>query len=143
MAFVSASAFICEKVLTEKDEVSSAIRIVEVFFVPPAIENVSRVVAMCLYSSIRLTPDDEEPHSVLFTLVRPNGEKRDLPAVANKVIPPARFPDMNKALMLVGQVAVEVKELGIHHFLVILDGKEVAKTEFIISLQTPGSEKES
>jgi hypothetical protein len=137
MALVSAFAFLCQQVLTEKDNVNSAIRIVEIFSVTNAlpVDEEGKFVAplpMCLYVNIRLTADDDDPHSISYTLVRPDGESRDHPVVQNQIASPSRYPSVDRMFVVIGQIAVEVKQLGNHQIKIQLDGQEVARTFFTV-----------
>ena len=71
MALVGAVAVICEKILLEKDGVTTLVRVVDVFTVP---ENAS--VDLSLWTQIRITSDDDAKHSLDLELVRPDGERQ-------------------------------------------------------------------
>jgi hypothetical protein len=80
MALVSAFAAVCEKILIERDNVTSLIRMADMFTVMP---NVPRLpdgslpaVPMQLYITLRFTHDDADEHEVSFKLVRPNGNEK-------------------------------------------------------------------
>lgn len=134
MAVVSAYALVCQQVLNEVDGVPSAIRIVEVFFLPsdPAtVEPPFPPLPMCLFINVRFTGDDNDPHSLFFTLVRPDGSSKTIPIDENRVAA-SKYKETDKSIMAIGRIGVEPKELGQHNILVHVDGQEVAKAFFTL-----------
>ena len=117
MAFVSAFAFVCQNILTEKDDVSTAVRIVEVFFVPKeALDEANKfpAVGMSLYVHVRFSHDDEDEHEVAFILTRPSGDaKRQVLVSKWRGINP-KFPGTDKTINAAGVIGVEPRELGRH-----------------------------
>ena len=100
MAFKAACTFVCQQVLTEKDGVSSIIRMVELFglAVPPG-KRTERFVAysnVVAYSfSIFLRRCGS--HTVAFSITRPSGEVKTIPVFDKKVIDPARVLEADRA----------------------------------------------
>lgn len=135
MAFVSAYAFVCQHVLTEADGVPSAIRIAEVFFLPydPSDATKPRLpaVGVNLFVHIRMTEDDNDPHSMTFTLKRPDGEAKTETITENKIAE-SKYANTDKTLTAIGRIGVEAKQLGKHEFVIHLDSKPVASAVFTL-----------
>jgi hypothetical protein len=136
MPLLSSYAFVCQNILTEKDGVSSAIRIVELFFIPKvtdpeALDHLPPA-TMYLYINLRFTPNESEPHTVSFDLIRPDGETTSHAVMENTVLAPAKYAGLDTSIMIVGQVGVAVKKLGRHEFVVMLDGQKITSTVFTL-----------
>ena len=140
MALVSAFALMCQSVLVEKDDITSVIRAAEIFLVPPQAlaSPESTPVSMALYIHIRLSNDDEGPHSVDFHLLRPDGSinssnhaLKDIPS------PPARIPEGHRIIVLAGNLGVVASQMGNHAFVVKLDDVEVARAHFTLQAGIP------
>lgn len=144
MALISAFAFVCQNLLTERDGVSSAIRIVEIFFLPKVSDEERTLlppVSMSLYAHIRLTEDDDEPHSLHMVLIRPGGERHAIPVFEDRPLQEGKVPNVDRTVNATGQIAVEPKQLGRHEFAVELDGKKVASAYFtLVDSQNPNAE---
>lgn len=143
MAFVSAYAFVCQNTLTEHDGVTSAIRIVEIFYLPnlPEEERIKLPpVAMSLYANIRLTADDSDPHTLNLLLVRPDGERHKISVFENRPVQEPKVPILDRTINATGQIAVEPRQLGRHEFIVEFDGKTVASAYFtLVDAQSPNA----
>jgi hypothetical protein len=136
MALISAIAFVCQNILTEADGVSSAIRIVEVFMLPRGAADPERKalppVGMALYINIRLTADDDSPHTITFTLTRPNGESKTLPVMENTPFSAPKYPGTDKTISVVGHIGVEPRQVGRHDFAINFDEQKVATAFFTL-----------
>jgi hypothetical protein len=134
MAFVSAYAVVCEKSLTEKDNVVTLVRVVEVFFIPPEMVGKpdSPPVLMTVYLNIRVTHDDEDPHTVALDLVRPDGETVPIPISGDAIVLKGKYPGLHRSMNATGHVGVFPKQAGEHYFAVNFDGKEVARVYFTL-----------
>jgi len=134
MAFISAYAFVCQAFLTEKDGVTSAIRIVDVFYMAP-INDATREslppIGMALYINVRLTEDDSDSHTLAIDLVRPDGETKRVAAFENKVVE-TKFENTDKTINAVGNIGVVPKQFGKHEFVVHFDGRRVASAFFML-----------
>jgi hypothetical protein len=134
MAFVHANALICEKVLVEKDEVASLVRVADVFLVDPRfVGNSGSGIPMYLWVQIRITQDDNEGHSLAFELVRPSGDKKYNKIADNqRVGSTLLFETTHKNFVAQGLVMVEPKEFGEHAFLIYFDDNVVTKVFFTL-----------
>src|SRR5579862_9295719 len=80
MAFVSATSHICERVLLERDNIPTLVRLVDVFYVPedgPQMQDGARLpIGLTLYAQITVTPDDNEEHKATIRITRPDGSEK-------------------------------------------------------------------
>jgi hypothetical protein len=132
MAFVHANALICEKVLVEKDNVGSLVRVVDSFSIPTESVGKEIPIQMCLWVQIRLSNDDSDNHSLSFELIRPSGERTMNTVVKDQPVPSSIPSLLHKSLVVQGLVNVTPKELGEHVFLIHFDGDVVTKAFFTL-----------
>jgi hypothetical protein len=139
MALLSANCVVCERALQEVDKVLSAIRIVDIFYtaVVPDVPIDQQVVAMTVLGFLRFTADDDDNHTVELTIVRPNGDATAVPIVSNYSIPKGSVENSPKALYVHGQIGVSPKQFGLHHVVVMLDGREVTRNQFTLEERSP------
>jgi hypothetical protein len=129
---LSASLIICEKVLSERDGVHSAIRVADTFFVtgigtPPGIP--IGVLAVVVYGS-----EDGFERLMRLRLERPNGDIAYIDD-GQRVSPGANpIPGGHKGAYLTGNFIIPVGEIGSHALVLSLDGEDVARSLFTISL---------
>jgi hypothetical protein len=129
---LSADLIICEKLLTEGDGAMSAIRMVDVFFVPPLDQAPPNVgVPMCVLATIKTSPEDIAEHSLELRLVRPSGATVTI-GERFQGPPNTKFKDGLRAYNLIAQIGVIPKELGIHYFTLLYDDKEMRREPFTL-----------
>ena len=129
---LTASLMICEKILIEKDNVHSLIRMVDLFHIPAKVSadpTVQEFLELTAVSLFKLEADDESTHDVEMWLEGPSGEPRRLGGIqmkgeANPRGAPRGFNGR-------ANVSVEAIE-GLHLLSVRVDGEEVAKAYFNI-----------
>jgi hypothetical protein len=144
---ISATAFICERTLIEKDDVMSAIRLVDLFYVtefqiqegkpvpPQPIPGRSigqAFVSMFLVIILKAQPGDQSSHSLILRITNPAGEEKnvdDVPVQANFT---SKLPDVSGGFTLVAQLNVQPKLMGSYNVRVLLDGEEVCRAPFSI-----------
>lgn len=138
MALLSANCVICERALREADGVFSAIRIVDIFFVPnvPGIPLDQQVVPITLLGMIRVSSEDDTEHTIELSLTRPNGEESVVNVVSNQPIPIGRFSGAPRSISIIARMGVLAKQLGMHQIAIKFDNQEVANTQFTLS-ETP------
>jgi hypothetical protein len=137
MAFVSAFAVVCERIMVERDNVPSLIRMVDLFRIP---SNAPRLgsggllpIPMSIYMMIRISPDDDAAHSASFTVIRPDGsQKPPLELFANQIAAPSIAPDGDRTFNTAALVGVEVTNFGKHRIVLNFDGQPVTETSFFI-----------
>jgi len=129
----SVSVFLCEKVLQEKDEVLTFIRSVEIFNVAiiPDIPIDRQGPTMIAVVIGKLQPNDLSEHSVQLQLIRPGGETK-LIGDEHRDVFVANLPDYPGGFTFAQQMAISPKEMGLHYMAVLFDGKEVARTPFML-----------
>ncbi len=125
-----AAAFVCERVLQEKDEVLSAIRIVDTLWVsrPPEdlpVETTPAIQVTILLSFKKTGPGPAERHELTLQLIPPSG-----PA-AQKQTAPLLFPESDiGGANLIANMMVPIKQLGLFWLDVSLDGEPVTRVPF-------------
>jgi len=134
MALLSANCIICERAIREKDDVISAFRIVDIFFakVHPSFPLEQQQIPVTILAILKFTDDDAAPHSVSLALKGPEREPKSIDAMSNQVIQAGRIPNAPKVIVVHGQIGVTPK-LGSYDATVLLDGREVAKNQFIVA----------
>src|SRR5260370_4447923 len=119
-----ASAFICERVLQEKDEVLSAIRMVDKFFVTipknlPSDMNPSVLLTIILGFK-KAALNDTKKHRARLRLQTPSGQPRPLSPSPSKM--DFAFPEGQPASAnLIVTINLGVKEFGLFWIDVLLD----------------------
>jgi hypothetical protein len=123
-------ACICEKVLQEKDNVLSAIRIVDSFTVRELLpagsaqfESAVDVTVLVALKSGDLVGDYE----IRVQLRYPSGRTKDLPPF------PMPFKGGHSGSTLTAQLRVEVKEYGLYYFDVIWQDEVLTSIPFLIT----------
>jgi hypothetical protein len=137
MQLVSASAFVCERILREEDGVPSAIRIADIFTLPqwsPSVPTWLQVVDMNLFVIIKvLNVDPSEEHTVSVILTRPNGHQSQV--FVNQKVTFSQLPghpEIPAGATLGLQVNVTGDVMGVHYFEVFLQGDSLAKVAFTL-----------
>jgi hypothetical protein len=123
-------ACICEKVLQDKDNVLSAIRIVDSFTVREPLPSSSAqfesgvdVTVLLALKSGDLVGDYE----ILVQLRYPSGRTKDVPSF------PMSFKGGPSGSTLTAQLRVEVKEYGLYYFDVIWQDEVLTSIPFVIT----------
>ena len=128
--FQFVSAFLCEKVLFEQDNIISAIRIVDIFQVPEGVDSTTLTITFFAVVSLRSVPVPDAEVDVGVTLVRVSGERERLPyATRNpfKLRESSPDPSLPGGISLIMQFQIVPKNFGICYLEVYVDG-EVATT---------------
>lgn len=130
---ISAGAFLCEKLLHERDGILSAIRIVDVFYVPPNLpeERVAIVQANCVLI-LKAEPRHDEEHELDFKILNPIGELESIGPPLRQRLQSRLGLDLPTALTVNAQLNISPKRLGTYFVCVYLDGEEVARTPFTL-----------
>ena len=120
---ISISGFLCERVLREADGVHSAIRIVDVFYVPDVPGGMMEFRALV---SIKAQPGDDSEHLVDWKLENPDGTERLLDGTAKTVTFGSLLgPKVPGGANLVVHFNIPAEVLGTHFLHVLLDGEVV------------------
>jgi hypothetical protein len=133
-SLISITAIICEKILVERDRVLSAIRIVDLFFVDMATGVPPEKVAalLSLLVSTKFSEADDQLHSIEIKLLRPDGEIQTLVEPHVPPIDRSRYPGVPTGFNLHAEVAVSARQLGLHAFIIYIDGEEAVRTTFTL-----------
>jgi len=141
---VNAFVLTCEKVLFEKDDVISLIRLVDVFYAPRGkvqptntVENCPAI-GMAVVAAVKFDPTaaDGTKHQFSLKLVRPSGEEKDIlqgPAEFELTTSPKHPMAPVGFNGLFSPVMVVPKQLGQHRLIAFIDGQEVCQTIFTLA----------
>jgi len=135
-----ASLFVCEKVLTEADGVSSAIRIVDVFYVPefyPEDTKTGPVVQAYVIAALRCQTDDDSEHSLEVTLTSPRGTLNKITPEPQRITFKPRVPGAPGGVTVLMQLNLLPKVEGTSLLRVLVDGTEVARSTLTLLKQPP------
>jgi hypothetical protein len=142
---ISATAFVCEKVLIEKDNVLSAIRLVDLFYatevkleegklIPPQPSpeksKLQTFVSMSLLVNLKARPGYQASHSLLLRITNPAGEEKNVSDESVQADFAAKIPEVPSGFTLIAQLNIQPKVLGNYVVHVLLDGEEVCKAYF-------------
>jgi hypothetical protein len=132
MPLLSLNVLLCEKLLYERDQVISAIRIVEVFSVPlnPDLPLDKQGPLMFVLASGKVPADDEAEHLIELFLIRPDGETKPVGEPIKSVFPGQ--PGFPRGFNIGFQLVVLATQMGIHYISVRFDGDEVRRVPFIL-----------
>jgi len=136
---LSVSAFVCDRILIEKDDVCSAIRIVDVHYVPPDVPQ-GAALEITLFMVIKTLNPGEAP--LTLKLLTPDGSERIMKGLDKIVVEKSKFPDDPNIPIgsTVGlRMAIEPRPLGTYTIKVEIEGAERAQVYFTLR----ASEKQS
>jgi hypothetical protein len=132
--FPFVSAFLCERVLQEKDGIVSAIRIVDVFQIPEDAPS-ETVIQFFAVVSLRTVPVPDEEVRVGVTIVNALGERQRLPDPSEK---PFRLSALDgdasvpNGISLIMQLNIKPKNMGTCFVEIDVDGEVVTRIPFTI-----------
>jgi hypothetical protein len=136
---LAANVIVCQLVLDQKDDVMSAIRIIDMIWahVRPDVPIEEQGVMVNALVQVKSYIGDMEEHHVRLELVRPDGEITEL---FDKTVPvTSRLPGTPGGMNLVLQVVVVPRQMGTHYLTLTVDGKEETRAPF--TLREPEPEK--
>jgi hypothetical protein len=142
---LSAAAIVCERFLLEKDEVFSAIRIIDVFLVP---KEIPQGLHMEVSFLILIRAKGEGEARLALKLIDPVGKERKVAAdksnVPDRVVATKKFddPEIPTGISLAVHLNVEPKPLGTYCLRLELDGSEKASAYFTLIPQ-PSPDRQS
>jgi len=129
-----AHVLICEHVLNEKDDVCSAIRLVDLFTLgklQPLIPLEEQGVQISVLVQVKSQVGDNDEHRLRLDLVRPNGESKTL-IEHPPIIITSRAPGTPGGANIVLNVGVVASQMGVHYITLIADGHEVVRAPFTL-----------
>jgi hypothetical protein len=131
------AAVLCERVLLEKDDVLSAIRLIDTFYVhvPKQLpEGANPVIQLTVLLSFKRGDEsDIAMHQVKLKIQGPTGPVRDLPVTIDFFFKPGEIASSN----LVLNIGLGIKEFGRFRLDVFVDGEgPIAEIPFMLLEQT-------
>ena len=138
---VSVNFILCERLLAEGDGVLSAIRMVDVLYVDPAVvkEDTDARVQIHVLLAAKFSPGAALEHTVEFKLARPDGDPVSMGGIRPATIE-VRFPGLPTGFNTVINAGIKLKQMGTHYLLAYIDGDEVARAPFTLQPPPPQAE---
>jgi len=148
--FVSASLVICERVLVEADGVASAIRLVDIIYVPKqqveTPEGIRIILPIFALLSVRIAPRPTSDRTITVKITSPDNKTQTLfgpNPVALAGNPLVSGTDAPRGTNFVIQLNFEAVKYGTHIMRAFLDDKEIAMAPFTLQQspeQKPGNQ---
>lgn len=136
---MSISIVVCEKVLKEQDNVTSAVRIVDTFYVDKVpSEGESILINAATLVIIKSDASFKVDHHVLLKLIGPDdraSEKGPYPFLASQSAGQSGF----SGLTITGELQLQVNKLGVFYVVVEVDGIAVSKSPLNVTLRPSAS----
>ena len=136
---LSASAFVCERLLQEADGVVSAIRIIDIFFVPserpPDVpENALPFLQGWGCVMLKFIPGHVEQHTFEMKLINTVGELSSIgdPSKPTNLGASKGLEEFPGGILLNAPLNIAVKRFGTCYLCAFVDEREVARTPFSI-----------
>jgi uncharacterized protein DUF6941 len=129
---LAANVIICETVLDQKDEVMSAIRIVDLMTlrIIPELPIEKQTVQLSGLVMVKSRIGDDGEHHIQVDLVRPNGEVTKL--LERSCVATSILPQTPGGANFILQVALVPRQMGTHYFRLSVDGEEVTTAPFTL-----------
>jgi hypothetical protein len=132
---LSCSILVCEKILVEVDNITSAIRIVDVFYVPHPAPEIP-LISISALLTLRVNGYDSSEHLLDVRLIGPTGQ--DVAAISGqKVTMSPKIGEADIGGFTAGTVLnIAIKQPGLFYVVAFLDGEEIARTPFTVRQQS-------
>jgi hypothetical protein len=135
-------AFICERVLIEKDDIPSIVRMVDVFFIPEGAPPEAPF-RFYLFVSVKTLPAKGKKITLSVTLINTLGERDRLPDPDTSEPPVFRNdPSVPTGTLLIAQISVVPKHMGTCFLEVEVNGKVEATVPFTLRRPDPVQDTE-
>jgi hypothetical protein len=141
---ISASLLVCDRVLLEKDEVSSAIRIIDVFYVPalpplpPGLilppemqDKYGPLLTAYGLVQIRAKAGHRDEHDLEFRIINTAGEESIVASAKAKF--DSHIEGATTGITASAQINMFVKRFGTCFLCIYLDGNEITRTPFTLA----------
>lgn len=131
--FISASILLCERVLVERDDVMSIIRVADAFYFQRDIKAPSQeypAVVVSVFFIARFTPDAPSTCQIGLRLTRPDGESKVIREAEVEVSLQSRLPNTPIGFNLAIPLPIAARQDGIHYITGLINGVEVARAGF-------------
>ncbi len=143
---ISVSLLVCERVLRELDNVLSAIRVVDVFYIPQkppeAAGDLYPIIQAHALASLRTTPGYSGKHVIRLRLINTVGESS---VIGQEDLLFQNKPELENAPSggyITAQVNFGVKRFGTCYFCLDVDGEEISRVPITL-VQMPTETKAS
>lgn len=136
---LSSYVLLCQRLLQEKDEVFSAIRMIDVLFtdIMTELPIEKQTVPLSFLAGVKGHVGDASKHQIQIDLVRPDGESTKLGEANDISFVSTRYPDSPGGFNIVGEIGVVPKQLGVHFIVLSVDGEEAARAPFTLHPRKP------
>jgi len=131
LKILSTSALICERFLVEKDDVFSAIRIIDLFYVP---QDSPEYAAMQVNVLVVVKTSNDGEASLRIKLIDPSGNVETLAGPPERIVVKSKFPGtlIPTGTTIALHLNISPKTLGTYYLNVELDGQQVANVPFTL-----------
>jgi hypothetical protein len=133
--FPFVSGFLCERVMTEKDDIPSAIRMVDLFYVPDGLPEGTGI-QFWAFVMLKIVPVPEVKAKVSISIVNSKGERQSLPPpTPDGMIELSPFQgdrSVPGGITLILQFNVIPKNLGTCYVEVDVDGENAIRIPFTL-----------
>jgi len=139
---ISVSAFFCEKILHEKDNVASAIRIIDIITTTPPADGSTGFIEVAFAISFRAKPEFTGECIVNFIMINTVGERRTTGAVKLPFVSQANTeygvpPTAANASL---RITLEVKRYGTCYLCAEVEGDELIRVPLTVLPLKPPAE---
>jgi hypothetical protein len=131
---ICVNLLVCERVLVEADGIPSLIRTIDLFQVLVPNPTAGPPVMMSVYGMARIDAADRDSHTIQLRLIRPSGEVSDVGPPSTFVSEP-KIAGIPGGVNFGGPLGVLPKEMGLHFFVLMYDGEEIARVPFTLTDQ--------
>ncbi|MCC6368425.1 MAG: hypothetical protein IT165_33280 [Bryobacterales bacterium] len=131
-SLIYATVLTCDRVIIEKDDdTASAIRMIDILFVPPKEEVPDAAVLLSILAIARFVEPEPTEHKFQFQLERPSGELKFIgePVRARE---PGKYENTPSGISMRLQLPIAAREMGIHWMHLWVDDEKVASAPFTL-----------
>ena len=133
-SLIAANLLVCEKVLEEKDNVPSLIRVSDGFMIPKG--NELAALEFNVFANFSFEPSDQGPHRIRFGLLKPDGS-------SDLIGPETPTPDEShrdaaivngpRAFSTFIRLSLLANLEGVYWVTLVIDGEEATRIHFVCS----------
>ncbi len=139
---LSATLLICDRLIEEKDDVFTLVRLIDYFrvSVKPDFPIEQQVVKLRAFINLKTTPEDNSQHTILLRVIRPDGAT-GVAVPETPVELKTKVPATPLGINLGVQLDVVPRIMGTHYLVLVVDGKDAAWAQFTLQSRQDPSEK--
>jgi hypothetical protein len=130
---LGSNIILCESIIEGKDNVFSAVRIVDLHTLPPTPVGIpAESIGVDVHALVQLKGNigDEEQYEILVQLFRPDGERLDLFKRSTAIT--STIEDTPGGLNLNLKIGVAARQMGTHYIVLTVDGVEINRSNFTL-----------